>query len=92
MALARRPEGAAGDDRDVLLLEQACGERFRVEARRRDPREGVEGAPRLERLEADRVEAVDDEPAPAWRSAAASRTSRASGPIWSSELAKATIP
>ena len=40
----------------------------------------------------DEVESRSSRPATAWSSAAASRTSRANGPIWSSELAKATIP
>ena len=40
----------------------------------------------------DEVESRSSRPAIAWRSAAASRTSRANGPIWSSELAKATMP
>ncbi len=38
------------------------------------------------------VESRSSRPATAWNSAAASRTSRANGPIWSSELANATIP
>ena len=35
---------------------------------------------------------VSSRPATAWSSAAASPASRANGPIWSSELANATIP
>ena len=38
------------------------------------------------------VESRSSRPATAWRSIAASRASRANGPTWSSELAKATIP
>ena len=40
----------------------------------------------------DDVESRSSRPATAWSSAAASRTSRANGPIWSSELANATMP
>ena len=40
----------------------------------------------------DEVESRSSRPATAWSSAAASRASRANGPIWSSELANATIP
>jgi hypothetical protein len=38
------------------------------------------------------VESRSSRPATAWSSAAASRASRANGPIWSSDEAKATIP
>jgi hypothetical protein len=40
----------------------------------------------------DDVESRGSRPATAWSRIAASRASRANGPIWSSELAKATIP
>src|SRR5690348_8517392 len=60
---ARRAERAARDHGDVLLLEEARRERLGIEAGRGDAREGIEGAKRLERLEAHRVEGVDDEPA-----------------------------
>ena len=40
----------------------------------------------------DEVESRSSRPAIAWSSAAASRASRANGPIWSSDEAKATIP
>ena len=38
------------------------------------------------------MESRASRPATAWRSAAASRASRANGPIWSSDEANATIP
>ena len=40
----------------------------------------------------DEVESRSSRPAIAWRSAAASRESRANGPIWSRDEAKAPIP
>ena len=62
VAGARRPEGTPRDDRDALLGQQPLGERLVVEAGRADARERVERAARLERLEPERVEPVDDQP------------------------------
>ncbi len=45
----------------MLLGEQPLGERLVVEPGRGDPGEGIEGAARLERLEAKCVEAVDEQ-------------------------------
>src|ERR1041385_8764555 len=59
---ARHAEGAAGDHGDVLLLQEARRERVRVQAGGRDARERIEGAARLERLEPQRIEAVDEQP------------------------------
>ncbi len=63
VAGAGRPEGTPRDDRHVLLVEQPLGELVVGEAGRADPREGVERAARLERLETEGVEPVDDEAA-----------------------------
>src|SRR5262245_13452667 len=58
VTLARGTERATRHARDVLLGEQALDERLGVEAGRGDLREGVERAARLERAQAERVEAV----------------------------------
>ena len=58
---ARRAEGAAGHDRDPLLGQQPLGEGLVIEPGRADPREGVEGAARLEGVEPERVEPVDQQ-------------------------------
>ena len=58
----RRSEGAVRDDGDPLLGQQPLGERLVGQAGVGDPREDVEHAAWLERPEADRVEAVDEEP------------------------------
>src|SRR4051794_10693558 len=62
VALARRPERAARHHGHPLLDEEPLGELVGRQARRRDPGERVEGPPRLERIEPEAVEAVDEEP------------------------------
>ena len=54
-------EGGAGDDRDLLLEEEALGELLVVEAAARDAGEGVEGALRLDEVEAHLAAALDDQ-------------------------------
>ncbi len=58
---ARRTESTPRDDRDVLLGQEPFGELVGRETRRGDPRERVERATRLEGLEADTIEAVDQQ-------------------------------
>ena len=64
MAGAGRPEGTAWHDRHPFLQEQALRKDLVAQAGRGHPWEGVERATRLERLEPDGVQAIDDESPP----------------------------